>query len=129
MKHLSSQNWHNFNGTIRDDDGNKIVAECHGSDLRKRPITKAERDRNANAIAELPAIFRLLDDVDTAFATLKVGRDCKGGITPQAAGALADVWWRINDVFAGIEDRPGPKDRARIIKEHGKKIFEEGTSP
>lgn len=128
MKHLSSQDWHSDNGTVRDD-GNQIIAECNGHDLRKRPVAANERERNAYAVTALPSIFRLLDDVDTALATLKVGRDCKGGITPQAAGALADVWWRINDVFAGIEDRPGPKDRARIIKEHGKKIFEEGTSP
>ena len=128
MKHLSSQDWHSDNGTVRDD-GNQIIAECNGHDLRKRPVAANERERNAYAVTALPSIFRLLDDVDTALATLKVGRDCQGGITPQAAAALADVWWRINELFGQIEDRPGPRDRARIIKEHGKKIFEEGTSP
>lgn len=129
MKHISSQDWHNAAGTVRDDN-NQIVAECvFVSDGQKTLLSSEDRDRNAHAIAELPAIFRLLDDIDTAFATLKVGRDYKDGITPQAAEACADVWHRINELFGRIEGRPGPADRARIIKKHGKNIFDGGTSP
>lgn len=132
MRHLSSQDWHSDGGTVRDDN-KRVIAVCSDQHLNARdrsspPIAPADRERNTYAVAQLPSIFRLLDDVDTALATLKVGRDCKGGITPQAAGALADVWWRINELFGQIEDRAGPRDRARIIKEKGKAIFDGGTS-
>ncbi len=40
---------------------------------------------------------KLLDDIDTALATLNIGRD--HGITPQAAGALRDVWQRTREAL------------------------------
>jgi len=40
-------------------------------------------------------IKELLDDVDTAFMVLNIGRD--HGITPQAARACRDAWKRVRD--------------------------------
>jgi len=52
-------------------------------------------DKETKQLLDAKETNQLLDDIDTAFAVLNIGRN--HGITPQAARCCREVWQRTRD--------------------------------
>ena len=66
--------------------------------LLRRALCRAARDARIT-----PAIFDAIDDADTAFATLFIGRD--HGVTPQAAQCCQDLCGQIRGLVPTVQPR------------------------
>lgn len=64
-------------------------------DLQVRPANT----QRVEAIEAAVEALKLLDEVDTALATLAIGAD--HGITPQAQAAINDVWPKVQKLIKG----------------------------
>lgn len=82
---------HGLNALV-DKSGRYIAqAYCLGEDSNQ--ITEAEAQAYLKAFEKTPQMFNLLDEADTAFATLAMG--IQSDLSPQAQKAVNEVWKKI----------------------------------
>lgn len=68
------------------------------NDVLRMDACNENRQANARLIAAAPEMLRLLDECDTAFATIMIGRD--HGLTPQAEAAIRELAPQVQAMLA-----------------------------